>query len=56
MPVAVCDLQLGVPVQIFMAPQKDEFRKPETGMWKWMVEKCNDGIEPGADLSDGFAL
>jgi len=41
--------KLGVPVQIFMALQKDEYRKPETGMWQYMVEHCNDGIQP--DLS-----
>lgn len=47
-PPARVPLQLGVPVQIFMALQKDEYRKPETGMWQYMVEHCNDGIQPGS--------
>ena len=39
--------QLG-PVQVFMATQQDGLRKPELGMWNFMVEHCNGGIAPGA--------
>jgi len=44
--------KLGVPVQIFMSLQKDAFRKPESGMWDYMVEHCNDGLQP--DMSESF--
>lgn len=37
-----------VPVQVFLAPQKDAYRKPDTGMWDFMVASCNGGVQPGA--------
>ncbi|XP_046565049.1 bifunctional polynucleotide phosphatase/kinase-like isoform X1 [Haliotis rubra] len=36
--------KLGVPVQIFIASGSGIYRKPSTGMWKYMVKKQNDGI------------
>jgi hypothetical protein len=39
-----------VPLQAFLAPSMepdDAFRKPELGMWDYMVKHCNDGIDPG---------
>ncbi|KAI8471367.1 MAG: polynucleotide kinase 3 phosphatase-domain-containing protein [Monoraphidium minutum] len=44
--------KLGVPVQVFMAPQKDKFRKPEPGMWEFMIASCNGGLKPF--LEDSF--
>lgn len=32
---------------IFMATGADSYRKPSTGMWRYMVEYCNDDIQPG---------
>ena len=34
-------------MQVFIAPQKDEMRKPEKGMWEFFVENCNGGVKPG---------
>lgn len=34
-------------VAAIMATNKDEFRKPETGMWKFFIENGNDNVEPG---------
>lgn len=28
-----------------IATQKDDNRKPETGMWTFFTENCNDGVE-----------
>lgn len=42
--------EVEVPLQCFMAPNMtpgDSCRKPATGMWDYMVEHCNDGIQPG---------
>jgi len=44
--------KLGIPVQAFVATEKDGFRKPEGGMWTFMVDNCNDGIAP--DMSSSF--
>ncbi|GBF92780.1 bifunctional polynucleotide phosphatase kinase [Raphidocelis subcapitata] len=43
---------LGVPAQVFLAPQDDSFRKPSTGMWTFMAGTCNGGVAP--DLSASF--
>mmetsp|Transcript_24780 Transcript_24780/g.58997 ORF Transcript_24780/g.58997 Transcript_24780/m.58997 type:complete len:290 (+) Transcript_24780:447-1316(+) len=45
-------LKIGLPVQVFFATQKDEYRKPNTGMWEFMVSHCNCGLQP--DLSKSF--
>ena len=39
----------GIPAQVIMATQKDEFRKPETGMWDFFVANMNAGITPNLD-------
>ncbi|XP_071090216.1 bifunctional polynucleotide phosphatase/kinase-like [Haliotis cracherodii] len=44
--------KLGVPVQIFIASGSGIFRKPSTGMWKYMVKKHNDGIR--VNMTDSF--
>lgn len=47
--------EVGVPMQAFAAtqkgPEKDprNYRKPLSGMWSYMVQECNGGVEP--DLS-----
>jgi hypothetical protein len=38
--------QLDLPVQVFMAPGKDGFRKPEAGMWHFLAARCNGGVAP----------
>ena len=35
---------LAVPIQVFAATQKDDFRKPCVGMWKHLESKCNGGL------------
>ncbi|KAM4016536.1 bifunctional polynucleotide phosphatase/kinase [Anomaloglossus baeobatrachus] len=37
--------QLGIPVQIFVATGMGIYRKPVTGMWDYLCDKANDGIE-----------
>ena len=35
-------------MQVMIATQKDDFRKPERGMWDFFVEHGNQGVAPGA--------
>jgi hypothetical protein len=45
------DHDLELPWQVFIAPAMtpgDPMRKPAPGMWRFMVEHCNGGIQPGA--------
>ncbi|XP_073513891.1 bifunctional polynucleotide phosphatase/kinase [Phyllobates terribilis] len=37
--------ELGIPVQIFVATGMGIYRKPVTGMWDYLCDKANDGIE-----------
>ncbi|XP_053307764.1 bifunctional polynucleotide phosphatase/kinase isoform X2 [Spea bombifrons] len=41
---AVLD-HLGIPVQIFVATGMGIYRKPVTGMWDFLCDKANDGIQ-----------
>lgn len=34
-------------MQVFIAPAKDEMRKPEKGMWDFFLENCNGDVTPG---------
>ncbi|XP_078368438.1 bifunctional polynucleotide phosphatase/kinase-like [Oculina patagonica] len=43
---------LDVPVQVLIAPGENEYRKPVSGMWKYLLEKANDGI--AVELKDSF--
>lgn len=43
---------LKIPFQAICASSKDANRKPNTGMWKYFVDNCNDGVEP--DKSQSF--
>ncbi|KAJ3060677.1 hypothetical protein HDU98_003399, partial [Podochytrium sp. JEL0797] len=43
---------LGVPLLILAALEDGEYRKPQTGMWEYLVAKCNGDIQPS--LSDSF--
>lgn len=38
---------LDVPLHLFAAFARDEYRKPAPGMWKAYVEQFNDGIAIG---------
>ncbi|WIA43820.1 hypothetical protein OEZ86_010236 [Tetradesmus obliquus] len=41
--------KLDVPWQVFIAPQMtpgDAMRKPAPGMWQFMLEHCNGGLQP----------
>lgn len=42
----------GVPAAVLAATMKDEFRKPETGMWHFFVEKCNG--KTGVDKDESY--
>jgi len=54
--------KVGIPIQVFIATVKapkneggeayDLYRKPATGMWKFMIESCNDGVKP--DMKTSF--
>ncbi|XP_028392053.1 bifunctional polynucleotide phosphatase/kinase-like isoform X2 [Dendronephthya gigantea] len=44
-------LKLQVPVQVFAATSKDIYRKPMTGMWRYLVEKENHGFPVDLSLS-----
>lgn len=43
---------LSVPLRVFAARERDQFRKPLTGMWDELVKNYNDGIPP--NLSESF--
>ncbi|XP_053609861.1 uncharacterized protein F21D5.5 [Plodia interpunctella] len=36
--------KLAVPIQVYLATGKGIYRKPLTGMWKFLTEKKNDGL------------
>ncbi|KXZ54289.1 hypothetical protein GPECTOR_5g376 [Gonium pectorale] len=38
--------ELGIPAQVFAAPADDCHRKPDIGMWTYMCNHCNGGIQP----------
>lgn len=40
-------VQIKVPATIFFATLKDEYRKPEVGMWERFVKDFNGGVQPG---------
>lgn len=37
---------IGVPIQVFIAPWSNQYRKPGIGMWKYLVKNMNGGIQP----------
>ncbi|KAI8145050.1 polynucleotide kinase 3 phosphatase-domain-containing protein [Fennellomyces sp. T-0311] len=43
--------QLQVPVLFLAALEKDTYRKPMTGMWEWMANEGNDGVEISKEKS-----
>ncbi|XP_061716066.1 uncharacterized protein F21D5.5 isoform X1 [Cydia pomonella] len=43
--------KIDVPIQAFIATGKGFYRKPTTGMWTFLVEKKNDGLEVNMDKS-----
>jgi DNA 3'-phosphatase len=46
--------QLDMPVSIYAATDKDDFRKPRVGMWKEMLEDYDLDILEGIDLVGSF--
>lgn len=40
------------PPQVLMATLKDEYRKPDTGMWDFFVQHMNAGAQP--DIRQGL--
>lgn len=44
--------QLKIPIQVFIAPGLNIYRKPVIGMWKHLVEQTNDGVP--VDLKQSF--
>jgi DNA 3'-phosphatase len=46
--------QLDVPVSIYAATDKDEFRKPRVGMWKTMLGDYGLDISEGIDFANSF--
>ena len=36
---------VGVPIQVFICPGNNHYRKPSTEMWKFMEKNCNGGIK-----------
>eukprot|EP01127_Copromyxa_protea_P001970 TRINITY_DN1186_c0_g1_i2.p1 TRINITY_DN1186_c0_g1~~TRINITY_DN1186_c0_g1_i2.p1 ORF type:complete len:394 (-),score=106.18 TRINITY_DN1186_c0_g1_i2:55-1236(-) len=43
--------ELGIPIQAFVAGAEDNYRKPFTAMWDYMVEHLNDGVEIDMEAS-----
>jgi hypothetical protein len=45
-------MQMGLAdVTVLMATQEDDYRKPNTGMWRFFVDELNAGAVPGALLN-----
>uniref|UniRef100_A0A034W8B2 Bifunctional polynucleotide phosphatase/kinase n=1 Tax=Bactrocera dorsalis TaxID=27457 RepID=A0A034W8B2_BACDO len=44
--------KLGVPVQVFIAIEEGHYRKPLIGMWQYLVDNKNEGVD--IDLSKSF--
>lgn len=44
--------KLNVPIQVFAATGKSCYRKPAPGMWNYLVEQENDGID--VDMKESF--
>ena len=36
---------VGAPIQVFVCPGNNHYRKPSIEMWKFMETNCNDGVE-----------
>lgn len=46
--------QIGLEPPVLLATNKDDNRKPETGMWQFFVEHGNKGVEPGKQPGHRF--
>jgi bifunctional polynucleotide phosphatase/kinase len=47
--------EIGVPIQVFLAPQKDKFRKPGVSIWNFMLH-LHRKSKPKIDLSGSFYI
>ena len=36
---------VGVPIQVFVCPGNNHYRKPSAEMWKFLEKNCNDGVK-----------
>lgn len=45
---AIHSVQANVPAQILLATSKDQYRKPERGMWDYFIQHGNEGKQPGS--------
>ena len=45
--------EIGVPIQVYLAPQKDKFRKPSPAMWNFMLHLHRKN-KPTLDLEGSF--
>jgi hypothetical protein len=45
--------ELAVPLRVFAATDKDQYRKPDTGMWDRFVAEFNGGLQVGAFRLNG---
>lgn len=43
--------KLNLPIQVFIAPAVNKFRKPMTGMWEYLEKKANGGVPVDRDRS-----
>ncbi|KAG8198999.1 hypothetical protein JTE90_001798 [Oedothorax gibbosus] len=41
--------KLGIPIQAMVSTGSGKYRKPNTGMWEYFVQKCNQGVAVDID-------
>ena len=42
--------QIDLQLPVMMATNKDQYRKPSTGMWEFVVENGNGAVQPGEEF------
>ncbi|GIX86188.1 hypothetical protein CEXT_383971 [Caerostris extrusa] len=43
--------RLGIPIQVMVSTGSGKYRKPNTGMWDYFVQKCNNGVPVDVESS-----
>jgi bifunctional polynucleotide phosphatase/kinase len=46
---------LKIPIIVFIATDKDKYRKPRTSLWEYMIQSCNSGMNPSEAIFVGDA-
>jgi len=46
--------QLDLPISIYAATSRDQYRKPRIGMWNELLEDCDLEAEDAIDLDNSF--